>query len=42
MDMRTAAVGMHEAFRSFVEAGFTEAQAMQLVVALLTVTTGEE
>lgn len=35
-DLAAGAAQLHEAYESFVEAGFTEAQAMQMVCALLT------
>ena len=35
-DFAACAVQLHEAYTSFVAAGFTEAQAMQMVCAILT------
>jgi hypothetical protein len=35
-ELGAAAVGMHEMFQAYVAAGFTEAQAMQIVCAVLT------
>ncbi len=32
--MRDAAIGIHEMYTSFIEAGFTEEQAFTLVVAI--------
>jgi hypothetical protein len=34
-ELAAAAVQLHELFRAYVDAGFTEPQAMQLCVALL-------
>lgn len=35
-DLAAGAAQLHEAYESFVEAGFTDAQAMQMVCAVLT------
>lgn len=35
-ELYTAAVGMHELFESYIAAGFTEAQAMELIGRLMT------
>lgn len=34
-DLAAGAAQLHEAYESFIEAGFTEAQAMQMVCAVL-------
>lgn len=41
-DLAAGAAQLHEAYESFVAAGFTEAQAMQRVCAILTNGTGGE
>lgn len=35
-DLAASAAQLHEAFEAFVAAGFTEAQAMQMVCAIIT------
>jgi hypothetical protein len=35
-DLAASAAQLHEAYEAFIEAGFTESQAMQMVCALLT------
>lgn len=39
-ELAASAAQLHEAYESFVAAGFTEAQAMQMVCAILTSGTG--
>ena len=34
--LMAAATGVHEMYSGFVDAGFTDAQAMQLVIAIIT------
>lgn len=41
-DLAAWAAQLHEAYESFIAAGFTEAQAMQMVCALLTGSQGGE
>lgn len=41
-DLAASAAQLHEAYESFVAAGFTEQQAMQMVCALLTGSQGGE
>lgn len=38
--LAAAAVQMHELFRSYVEAGFTEEQAMELLIAVMNMNQG--
>jgi hypothetical protein len=40
--LAAAAAQMHEQFRAYVAAGFTEAQAMQMLCAMLAAMTGRQ